>query len=97
VSWIQTNGRWQCFNAGTDTIHWDTCSAERFRKIQETGRAFSTPPADGYITPLKRSGVQFTRLSAQEIIGKDYQTSGACRNCVPPWEKCPNGCQDEIA
>jgi len=96
VTWRKVDGKKQCFDASTDTVHWDRCSAERFAKIKATGKRFETETEAGYFTALKKCGVQYTKLMAPEIVGEDYRVSGRCKNCVPPWEVCPNGCPDAL-
>ena len=96
VTWKEVDGKWLCWNAGTETDHWDSCSQARFERIKREGQFFSDELAEGYYTDLKRSGVQYTRLTAKAKPGRP-KVINTCDNCVPPWETCPNGCSIEFA
>ena len=92
IRWVKAAGKWSCHNPDGED-HWDACSKARFDRISATGTAFYDELHDGYITPLKKNGIQFTRITAKDATGlKEVPT---CDNCVPPWETCPNGCPIE--
>jgi hypothetical protein len=95
VAWKQIDGRWHCHNQdGSD--HWDRCSQLRFERIKREGEYFALKNGDkGYWTHLKNSGVQFV----QQTSGLVRSSAGPiveCRQCVPPWEVCPNQCPNAI-
>jgi len=91
VKWIKEDGRKYCQNPdGSD--HWDLCAKLRFESIKRSGTFFSTEHADGYYTAKKKSGVLFTRISSKRAAKK----VPTCKNCVLPWEICPNGCDIEF-
>lgn len=87
VKWVHVRRRWQCLNPdGSD--HWDRCSQLRFERIKREGKYFETDSGDkGYITALKKSGVQLVQQSSG-VIASSRGAVSACRNCVPPWEVC---------
>ncbi len=92
VEWKRDGKRLQCFNPD-GSVHWDKCSQERFERIKRTGEYFKTDCAEGYVTPFKSAGVQYTMLAAGPVGSID--TAG-CNQCVPPWETCPNKCPIEF-
>lgn len=98
VIWKQiTNDRgklqWQCFNADSVTIHWDSCSKRRWEQVKATGERFEEKMASGYAGSVH--GTKFDMQTRKPIKGKHSKRSGQCRDCVPPWEICP-ACQDAI-
>ena len=95
VFWRQENGKWLCRNPdGSD--HWDACSQARFERIKAEGEFFAGPLEEGYKTRRKKSGVQFTRLTAKdEAIGERYKPDG-CDCGLPPWELCREDCPHAI-
>lgn len=86
VTWRKDGKTMQCFDPD-GSVHWDLCSKTRFDKIRATGKFFETEPEAGYKTKLKKSGVQFTRLSATEVIGPKYKPFDHLAGCIP-WDKC---------
>lgn len=48
------SGRWQAFNAGTDTQHWDSCSQARTARVKREGVPFKDEKGDGYIFEGKK-------------------------------------------
>jgi hypothetical protein len=101
IQWTKVDGNWRCFNAGTETDHWDLCSKRRAENITRTGQAFSEKRGrdvvTGFRTNLKNSGEMLTRIDGKPIKGKSYVRDDNCKQCVPPWEKCPNGCGAEFS
>lgn len=98
VEWKRESQTWQCFNPD-GSVHWDKCSATKFARIKRTGIPFAArrigEQVEGYKTPLKKSGEQLTRAAADVIEGDCFELSGACKNCVPPWEVCEK-CPDKL-
>lgn len=110
VDWKRASGtgKWQCFNAGTQTDHWDACSKAKFDRIKRTGLPFADADrvavdadgqvhrttVNGYKTPLKPSGEQLTMVRAA-VIRSPCRPSGRCRDCCPPWEVCAT-CPDKL-
>jgi hypothetical protein len=88
---VKKNGRWFCFNPdGSD--HWDECSKRRWRRVSTEGTHFDHGDEKGYVhTEL---GTKLYHKSSGFKRGRDYRPSGLCRNCVPAWEVCPQGCPD---
>lgn len=95
VRWLKIKGRWHCWNAGTETDHFDLCSKAKFERIKRTGVRFEGKRQDGYLTVFKPSGVQLTRDAAKPVRGSLYAPTGLCRDCVPPWEICED-CPDRL-
>jgi hypothetical protein len=92
VIWTQTDGRWRCFNAGTETDHWDSCSKRRWEQVKATGKHFDHDRVAGYAGSIH--GTKYYRISSGVIRGRQFpkpQVYAQCRQCVPPWEECP-GC-----
>lgn len=96
VTWVQkqSDGSWQCYNAGTMTAHWDLCSERRFAAIKKTGEFFDHGETKGYRTDLKKSGVQYTQQSSGLIRSKHKIVP--CNECVPAWEECPFECANAL-
>lgn len=96
IKWTRIEGKWFCFNEGTTVSHLDACSQARTARIVLTGKAFTSKYEAGYETTLRKSGVLLMRQHKKAIAGTGFKLSGTCKQCVPPWEACPNGCADEI-
>lgn len=47
-------GRWQAFNADTDTPHWDSCSAARTARVKREGTPFKDEQGEGFIFEGKK-------------------------------------------
>jgi hypothetical protein len=91
VRWSKPDGKWECHNPdGSD--HWDLCSKTRFERIKREGEHFETAAVEGYRHPEK---VQFVRISAKPMRGKQYRESG-CDCGLPPWELCKPDCPHGI-
>lgn len=93
IKWTKLEGRWRCFNAGTEVDHWDACSKRRWAQVKATGERFENqvPKSDkqtrsGYAKSIH--GTKFDRIAAKSIKGIHYKPSGQCRQCVPPWSVC---------
>lgn len=101
VDWKKIGKRWFCFNAGTDTDHWDICSKTRTARIVRTGLPFIEDTAsdhiEGYKTDLKPSGELLMLQAHISITGENYKQSGDCAECCSPWEICGWPCPDSIA
>jgi hypothetical protein len=92
IRWERKNARWFCFNAdGSD--HWDACSKRRWRQVKATGERFEREDESGYANSVH--GTKFDMKSSGFRRGADYRPSGLCKNCVPPWETCPE-CPDAL-
>lgn len=100
VDWKQIDGRWRCFNAGTEVDHWDACSKNRWRQTVKTGERFENEPTrtesgkvdggsrDGYRNSVH--GTKLDRVSSTVVRGKNYRPVQHQPGCeVPPWEVCP--------
>lgn len=101
--YVNEKGRpsqWQCFDEDGETVHWDNHSKRKFDRIKASGKPFveqrEKEYVEGYKTMFKSSGEQLTRCEALPVRGDQYKPYGACRDCVPPWEVCPD-CPDRIA
>ena len=93
IVWTQTEGRWYGRNPdGSD--HWDACSKRRWEQVKATGERFEAAEASGYARSVH--GTKYDRINAKPIRGENYQPTGLCRQCVPPWEICA-GCPDQWA
>jgi len=95
VEWVRGKKHMECRNPdGSD--HWDKCAQLKMARIRRTGEFFEEPNATGYLTAFKKSGVAYTMLigapSGPVVIDKK-----GCKDCVPPWERCPNRCPIEFA
>lgn len=97
VLWVKEGSKKLCHNPdGSD--HWDLCSKLRFERIKRTGEYFQTKNGDkGYLTPLKRSGVQYVQQTSGWRKGKEYSKAAGCKHCVPAWEVCTNQCPAAVA
>lgn len=93
IRWTRENDRWQCYNAGTDEIHWDTCSRRRWQQTKATGVRFENESQTGYTRSVH--GTKLESTTGKWITGSDYREDTSCRNCVPPWEVCP-GCPNNL-
>lgn len=92
VKWVKNGERFNCLNAdGSD--HWDLCSLTRWLQVKATGQRFENQRESGYANSIH--GTKLDRLSAKPIPGEHYKPSGDCKNCVPPWELCPD-CPDGL-
>lgn len=92
VNWVRRSGRTLCLNPdGSD--HWDLCSKRRFERIKRAGEHFKTEDAEGYKTPLKKSGVLYMHIRA-ESKHQSKGRSGECMECTPPWEEPCANCPD---
>lgn len=93
VLWVKKSGRWQCKNPdGSD--HWDECSRRRWRKVSTEGAHFETAAGKGY--DHAELGRKFYQKTSGFRRGKQYNPSGLCKQCVPPWETCAS-CPDQFA
>ena len=59
--------RWQCFNAGTDIAHWDSCSAARTKRVMAEGTPFKDANGEGYIFNGKK---KYHHMVATTHFGK---------------------------
>lgn len=95
VDWKKDSGRWQCFNAGTEVDHWDSCSARRWKQTVATGTRFENErQRNGDMFSGYEKSIHGTRLDHIEkpmIFGKKYKPDG-CDCGLPPWELCRSDC-----
>lgn len=87
IEWVKVDGKWGCHNFGTTIDHWDLCSQLRTKQIIDTGKYFEDKQDKGYITNLKKSGVQYMQRNAKVKKGKKYIETIHSSDCVP-WEEC---------
>lgn len=85
VQWVKSGDVWQCLNTDDRSDHWDRCSQAKFARIKATGQYFETTLEAGYITPLKKSGVQMVRQTSGIKIGAKF-VEPKC-DCIP-WIGC---------
>lgn len=85
IDWRKIDGRWQCFNAGTDVIHWDGCAQRRWGQVKATGTRFVRADHSGYRDSIHGTKLDWQRSKA--IRGSRYRPVD-CRCGVPPWEWC---------
>lgn len=90
VVWTKIDGRWRCFNAGTQTDHWDTCSRRRWQQTVATGERFVSAMNSGYARSVH--GTKFDRISSGVMRGRDYHPIEHTPTCeAAPWEPCECG------
>lgn len=58
---------WQCFNAGTNTTHWDACSAARTKRVMAEGVPFKDEKGEGFIYGGKK---KYFLMEAKTEFGK---------------------------
>ena len=61
------SGQWQCFNTGTDTAHWDSCSQARTKRVMAEGIPFKDDQGEGYIFNGKK---KYFHMVARTEYGK---------------------------
>lgn len=94
IDWRKTEGRWRCFNAGSETDHWDTCKTREWDMIVAAGVRFEDKSGTGYLT---KHGKRHDKKSAGVHTGLLYKPSGDCAGCIEPWEVCDWPCPDALA
>lgn len=95
VNWVKVARRWFCHNPdGSD--HWDLCSKLKTERIKRTGEYIEIEEDKAYLTAFKKSGIHYMEQHANVARGKKFKKSRGCKQCVPPWEICPNGCPNSI-
>jgi len=69
IDWRRASGcgRWQCFNAGTDTPHWDSCSQARTARVKAEGTPFKDAQGEGFIFEGKK---RYFHMAAKTKFGK---------------------------
>lgn len=93
VIWEVVDSKWQCFNPD-GSVHWNLCSKHKFARIKTTGQLVMYDKDIAYLTNLKKSGIQYVEQHSGIVRGSNYNPSGECMDCVPPWEvcaACPDG------
>jgi len=96
VTWKKENGRWYCFNHGTTTDHWDSCSSRRWKQTVSTGTRFENRVnskgqlESGYADSIH--GTKLDHIECLEAVGKDYHPD-MCDCGIPPWEECKTTCK----
>lgn len=95
INWIIEDDRWRCYNDGTKDDHFDLCSQLKFERIKRTGEFFEGKREQGYLTPFKPSGIQYTMQSSGIKRGK-HKISKDCGRCVPPWDVCDRPCPNAL-
>jgi hypothetical protein len=99
VEWTKKEGRWFCFNPGTQTDHWDSCSKRRWTQTKSTGKRFENMKVDknttasGYAHSIH--GTKFDHIEKKSITGKRYKPDG-CDCGLPPWELCKPNCEHAL-
>ena len=57
----------QCFNSGTDIVHWDSCSQARTKRVMAEGAPFADEKGEGFIFEGKK---KYFHMVAETRFGK---------------------------
>ena len=98
VVWVRDiYGRWQCFNAGTDIDHWDSCSKRRWEQTVATGTPFENEKSvDANGKPIEVSGyansvhgTKLRQIDFHKAKAKGFHPFQHQPGCEAlPWETC---------
>lgn len=90
INWVQQDGRWRCYNAGTEIDHWDSCSRRRWEQTVATGERFVEKHRSGYRKSVH--GTKIDRMTSGVIRGENYKPVTHQPGCTAaPWEDCNCG------